>query len=92
MRSPLQPVFQHWLKLQCQMTNNSPQGLLVQYQEESKPRVEARVSLKSTVLPVVMDDRHMIEAARQVLEKQRLYLLKTEEQAVFLGYPVVMDN
>ncbi len=92
MRASLQPVYQHWLKLQCQMSNNSPQGLLVHYQRDKKPRVEARVSLSSTLHPVVMDDALMVETAKHVLNNERLHLTKTDDGQVYIGYPIVINE
>lgn len=92
MYSPLQPIFQRWLKMQCQMSNNSSQGLLVHYELGHKPTVFARLSLGTAQNPVVVEDSAMIGTAKSVLQKQRLHLTKTDESVVYLGYPIVMEG
>lgn len=83
----LKPLLTRWLQLQCQMLHQCSHGLLVQFQDKTKPTVVA-------VWPEGAGfEQPVIDTAREVLQKQRLHLNEQNAGGIYLGYPVrIRDN
>ncbi|SMF51185.1 Membrane-fusion protein [Alteromonadaceae bacterium Bs31] len=78
----LKPLLKHWLHMQCQMIHDCSLGLLVQSESEKSAKVLALWPESAAT------DNTAVQTARDVIEKRRMQMCKTQDGTVYLAYPI----